>query len=213
MPKTIATERLLRGEIEVVPSARALVAIGTLGSAALGLALGASSGSAWMAVFAAIKVPLLLVATSILCLPSFYVLNAVLGLRDDFGAAIRGLMAAQATLGLTLGALAPLVVFCSLSVFNPYLLTLLDAVLFAIATWAAQQVLTRHYQPLVRRNPKHRIALGSWLVLYAFAGMQAAWVLRPFRGTEGFAVQFLRPEALEQNAYLVLIDHVLRLFR
>jgi len=196
-----------------VPSARALVAIGACGSALVGLALGASSGSAAMAVFAAIKVPLLLVVTSLLCLPSFYVLNAVLGLRDDFAAAMRGLLAAQATLGLTLGALAPLVVFCSISVPNPYLLTLLDAILFAVATWAAQQVLARHYHPLVQRNPRHRIALASWLVLYAFAGMQAAWVLRPFRGTEGFAVQFLRPEALEQNAYLVLIDHVMRLFR
>jgi hypothetical protein len=206
-------ERLLRGGIDTVPPVHVLLAIGACGSALLGLALGASSGNAWMAVYAAIKVPLLLIATSILCVPSFYVLNAVLGLRDDFAAAMRGLLAAQATLGLALGALAPLLVFCSLSIFNPYLLTLLDAVLFAAATWGAQQVLARHYQPLVQRNPRHRIALTTWLVLYAFAGMQAAWVLRPFRGTEGFAVQFLRTEALEQNAYLVLIDHVLRLFR
>lgn len=213
MPTMAPAERLLRGGIDVVPATRVLIAIGACGSALLGLALGASSGSTWLAVFAGIKVPLLLVATSLLCLPSFYVLNAVLGLRDDFAAAMRGLLAAQATLGLTLGALAPLVVFCSLSVFNPYLLTLLDAILFAIATWAAQQVLARHYQPLLQRNPRHRIALACWLILYAFAGMQAAWVLRPFRGTAGFAVQFLRPEALEQNAYLVLIDHVLRLFR
>ena len=74
-------------------------------------------------------------------------------------------------------------------------------------------MLARHYRPLIARDPRHRSVLLGWLVLYAFAGVQAAWVLRPFRGTEGFAVQFLRPEAFEQNAYLVLLDHFARLMR
>ena len=74
-------------------------------------------------------------------------------------------------------------------------------------------MLARHYAPLIERAPRHRVALRGWLVLYAFTGVQLAWVLRPFRGTEGFPVQFLRPEAFEQNAYLVLLDHVLRLGR
>ena len=50
-------------------------------------------------------------------------------------------------------------------------------------------------------------------MLYAFAGVQAAWVLRPFRGTEGFAAQFLRSEAFEQDAYVALVQRVLRLVR
>ena len=82
-----------------------------------------------------------------------------------------------------------------------------------MATWAGHQVLTRHYRPLLVRDRRHRFALRCWLVLYAFAGVQLAWVLRPFRGTEGLAVQLLRPEALEQNAYVVLIEHALRLLR
>jgi hypothetical protein len=53
----------------------------------------------------------------------------------------------------------------------------------------------------------------GWLILYAFTGIQLAWVLRPFRGTEGYPVQFFRPEAFEQNAYVVLIEHALRLGR
>lgn len=208
-----AAENLLRGGIATAPSVRACLALGAAGSAAAGLALGTSSGEPWLAAFAAAKVPLLLLLTACLCLPSFYVLNALLGLRDDFAAACRGLVAAQAALGLALGALAPILVFEALSVADPYALTLLDAVVFGAATWTAQQVLARHYAPLVARDPRHRTALRAWLVLYAFAGVQMAWVLRPFRGTEGFAVQFLRPEAFEQNAYLVLVDHFLRLLR
>jgi len=213
MTLVAAADHLLRAGITATPGARACMTLGLLGSALTGLVLGASSGDPWLAVFAAVKVPLLLAATACVCLPNFYVLNAVLGLRDDFAAACRGLIAAQATLGLALGALAPVSVFLSLSVLDPYALTLCDALLFGAATWAAQQVLARHYAPLVARDGRHRLALRCWLLLFAFTGVQLAWVLRPFRGTDGLAVQFLRPEAFEQNAYVVLVDHFLRLGR
>ena len=208
-----AAERLLRGGIETTPPVRTCLALAAVGSALMGFALGASSGEPWLALFAATKVPLLIFVTALVCLPSFFVVNAVLGLRDDFGPACRGLVAAVATLGLALGALAPVSVFLSLSVLDPYALTLCDAALFGGATWGAQQVLARHYEPLVARDRRHRLALRSWLLLFAFTGVQLAWVLRPFRGTVGFAVQFLRPEAFEQNAYVVLIDHVVRAAR
>lgn len=208
-----AAENLLRGTIAATPSTRICLALGASGGALAGLALGASSGDVRMALFAALKVPLLVALTAGLCLPSFYVVNTVLGLRDDFAAAARGLFAAQATMGLALGSLAPLLVFLALSVADPYLLTLLDAAQFAAATWAGQQVLARHYQPLIARDPRHRLALRGWLVLFAFTGVQLAWVLRPFRGTEGFPVQFLRPEAFEQNAYVVLLEHFVRMWR
>jgi|RhiMethySRZTD1v2_1073278.scaffolds.fasta_scaffold01970_22 hypothetical protein len=209
----LAMERLLRGEAADAPGRRDCVVLGVAGSALLGAALGGSSGQPWLGVFAAIKVPLLLLCSTALCVPSFFVINTLLGLREDFSAACRALLAAQATLGLALGALAPVTVFLTLSVGDPYLLTLFDAVLFAAATWAGHQVLSRHYRPLLQRDARHRYALRAWIVLYAFAGMQLAWVLRPFRGTEGLPVQFLRPEAFEQNAYLVLIEHALRLWQ
>jgi hypothetical protein len=210
---TSAAERLLRGEAAEAPTTATCALVGAAGAAAMGLALGGSSGDVRLGLFAAVKVPLLLVLATGLCLPSFYVVNSVLGLRDDFAAAWHALIASQATLGIVLGALAPVAVFQSLSVHDPYAQTLLDAGLFATATWAAQQVLARHYRPLIARDPRHRHAVRLWLVLYAFAGIQLAWNLRPFRGTEGFAVQFLRPEAFDQNAYVVMLEHLTRLLR
>ena len=38
-------------------------------------------------IYAGSKIPLLLFATSLICLPGFFVLNTILGLRDDFRAA------------------------------------------------------------------------------------------------------------------------------
>jgi hypothetical protein len=208
-----AADRLLRSDAGGAPTRPQCVVLGIGGAALVGAALGSSSGEPLLALYAAIKVPLLLVLTTALCLPSFFVINTVLGLRDDFAAACRALLIAQAGLGVALAAFAPAAVFTGQSILDPYGQTLVDAVLFAMATSVGHRILTRHYEPLVARDPRHRLALRGWLVLYAFAAAQLAWVLRPFRGTEGFAVQFLRPEAFEQNAYVVLLEHVERLLR
>lgn len=208
-----AAQQLLRADPDVLPRLSTCALLGAGGAAAAGYALGAASGAPAMALYAAIKVPLLLVAATLLCLPSLYVFNAVLGLRDDLPRALRAIVAAEAALGLTLGAFAPLLVLVTLSVADPYLVTLLDGVLFAGATGAAQIVLSRHYAPLVARDPRHRVALRAWGVLFVFAGVQMAWVLRPFRGTVGFPVEFLRAEAFEQNAYVVVLEHFVKLLR
>ena len=54
----------------------------------------------WLVLFSAVKVPLLLFATSVLCLPGFFVLNTLAGLRDDFGEALQAILAGQAGLSV-----------------------------------------------------------------------------------------------------------------
>jgi hypothetical protein len=46
---------------------------------------GWSEGHFRQAIFATVKVPLLLLVTFCLALPSFFVLNTLLGVRRDFG--------------------------------------------------------------------------------------------------------------------------------
>src|SRR4051812_2556879 len=66
-----------------------------------GMAYGAAMGSyggfwderGWQILYAAIKVPLMLLATFLVCLPSYYVVNTLLGLRQDFVQAMHALMA------------------------------------------------------------------------------------------------------------------------
>lgn len=204
-----AAERILAAERVPVSWCAAAVA---LGGALHGAALGATSGAWAMALFSALKVPLLLAISSGVTLPSFFVLHCALGLRGDFARACHGLFAAQATTALVLGATAPLVTFADASIADPYLLTVADGALFLLGVLAGQVVLRRCYRPLLARDPRHRITLLSWAVLYAFFAVQLAWVLRPFLGTEGYPVEFLRDNAFEQNAYVVLLEHVARVF-
>ena len=184
-----------------------IVVFGMLYGAVMGVFGGILGGRMWHVLYAALKVPLLLLATFLIGLPSFFVLNTLVGLRRDFAKAVRALMATQAGLAIVLASLAPLTALWYASSADYSAATMFNALVFAVASFAAQGLLRGYYGPLVARNRKHRWMLWTWLVLYAFVGIQMAWVLRPFIGDPGMPVQFLRQERWE-NAY----ERVFRLF-
>src|SRR4051794_13373358 len=73
-----------------------------------GAALG-SFGGIWgdrlgQIVISGLKVPLLLLATFAISVPSFFVLNTLLGVRSDFAAVVRILIASQTGLTIVLAA-------------------------------------------------------------------------------------------------------------
>ena len=152
-------------------------------------------------LYAGLKVPLLLLVTFGLSLPSFFVLNTLLGVRDDFPIVLRGLAATQAGLTIVLASLAPFTAFWYASSADYRQALAFNALVFAAASIAAQALLRRWYRPLVARNPRHRVLLRAWLVIYAFVGIQMAWVLRPFVGHPGGPTRFFRYGAAWGNAY------------
>ena len=156
-------------------------------------------------LYSAAKVPLLLLVTFGLGLPSFFVLNTLYGLRDDFGEAVRALLAAQAGMTLILASLAPFTALWYASSADYPSATLFNGLMFAAATFSAQWLLQRYYRPLVERQPRHRRLLVAWLAIYAFVAVQMAWVLRPFIGDPTRPVQFFREEAWG-NAYVVVAE-------
>lgn len=186
-----------------------LLALLAAGSAVYGVVLGSWSARPLQASYSAVKVPLLLALTTFVCLPSFYVLNAALGLAADFRPAVRGVLAAQATLGVALAGAAPLTAFAYVSGCSYPGATLFNGGVFLTGTMLAQWTLGRHYRPLVARDPRHRVALGAWLVLYAFVAIQLAWTLRPFVGYEEMPTTFLRPESFT-NAYVDAVEAMRR---
>lgn len=161
-------------------------------------------GEFWLqAVYSAIKVPLMLIATFSISLPSFFVLNTLLGLRCDFPLALRAVMATQAALAVVLASLAPLTSFCYLSGVTYSTAVGLNGVMFAIASFSAQLVLRGYYRPLITRRPAHRWMVRVWAVLYMLVGIQMAWILRPFIGDPTSRVEFFRHDRWD-NAYLIV---------
>lgn len=157
--------------------------------------------------FSAVKVPILLLTSFALTLPSFFVLNALLGLRDDFGESLKKLGAAQATLTIVLASLSPLTALWYVSVPDYHDAILFNAAMFGIASLAAQWALRRSYRPLVARNFRHRWILRAWLTIYSFVGIQMGWVLRPFVGDPALPTTFFRKNAFT-NAY-TFVFHVI----
>jgi len=185
-------------------AAAVLLAAGPL----YGLCMGSFSsltGERWpLLIFSAIKVPLLLSATTALCVPPFFVFNTVLGLRADFRAALQAIIAAQAAVAVTLTACGPLTLMWYASVDDYRAALLFNGGVFAVAAVGGQLVVRRYYRVLIARNRLHRRTLLAWLVLYVFVGIQMGWTLRPFVGSPEAPVAFFRPEPFT-NAYEVVL--------
>ncbi|CAG1009449.1 hypothetical protein PHYC_03704 [Phycisphaerales bacterium] len=156
-----------------------------------------------MPVYIAIKMPILIGATTLLCLPGFFVINSILGLRSDFGEAWRAITGAQAAMTLALLSLAPVTLFAYAGGMGHLDAVRFNAVMFTLATGAAQVVLFVRYRRLRALSPRHGWAMWFWVILYGFVGIQMGWMLRPFIGTPGKPVAFFREEPFS-NAYVVI---------
>lgn len=176
-----------------------------------GLCFGAVLGSFnagqtdWVlaSVYSAIKTPLLVIGATLICLPGYFVLSSVLKLREDFGAAFGAITAGQAGQSVALASLAPVLLFAYRCGIDHRLAVVLAGVLFGVATGIGFEVMRRRYVPLLKKRAAHRVMLAAWLVMYVFTGIQGGWMLRPFVGTPGMRVTFVRDEPMS-NAYVVV---------
>jgi uncharacterized membrane protein YoaK (UPF0700 family) len=202
-------DRLLRGEdrgrkpYRIRDILAVLVIFGGCYGAVMGTYGGMQSAHWRQMFYSAVKVPLLLSVTFCLSLPSFYVLNSLLGLRQDFDRAISAVFGAQAVLSVSLAALAPFSAFVYLCGINYDDAILFNGVMFAIASFGGQFALRRSFRPLVARDRRHRWTLRAWLAIYVFVGIQMGWTLRPFIGNPYMPTRFLRSEAIS-NAYVAV---------
>lgn len=216
----LATDGLLRGApwatqgrhpLRIILALLAMIAaFGMCYGAVMGTFGGVLGERSWQVLYSALKVPLLLSATFIISLPSFFVLNTLLGLRDDFLEAVRALLAAQAGVAVILASLAPFTAFYYASTTDYRTAVLFNGGMFAIASLGAQILLRRHYRGLIERHANHRWLLWSWVVIYSFIGIQMGWILRPFIGDPEMAVQFLRSDTWG-NAYVVVFESLWRI--
>lgn len=154
----------------------------------------------------AAKVPMLLLVTFVLCLPSFFVLNTIFGLRHDFSEAVRAVLGALACVAIVLAALAPVTLFFYWCTDYYDAAILFNGLMFAVACLASRRVVGRYYTPLIRRSVRHRAMMRLWFVLYVFVAIQMAWTLRPFIGDPNpeVPIVFFRSGEID-NAYLEVI--------
>jgi hypothetical protein len=188
---------------------RLVFAVHVAAAAAYGLVLGSwnfTDDERWrIPLYNAIKLPLLTAATTLLCLPGFFVLNTAAGVRDDFPLALRAILSAQAAFAVALLSLAPVTLLVYVSGVDRDGAILANAAAFTLATAVAQVVLLRRYRPLRASHRVHSWLVWGWLGFFAFSGIQMGWTLRPFVGTPGIEPTFFRATAFT-NAYVHVIE-------
>lgn len=167
-------------------------------------------------IYSGVKVPLLIALTVLISLPSFYVINTLLGLRDDFRVALRAIISAQAGMAVILVSFFPLTLFLYFSLAAEEVsyatAVLFNAAMFGVASVSAQVLLRGYYQCLIDRNRRHLWMVRMWILVYAFVGIQAGYVLRPFIGDPKAPTTFFRKESF-QNAYVKVLELIWQVLR
>src|SRR4051812_36747833 len=93
-----------------VTTTQLLLCIATCGGlygAVMGTFGGFTGEHPLQSLYSAIKVPILILLSFAICLPCFFTLNTLGGLRDDFAEAIAALLKTQAVVTIALLSLAP----------------------------------------------------------------------------------------------------------
>jgi len=228
-PGEIAT--LLRGEIESLrhwsqswESRRIALHVGVIvvGAGCYGAAMG------WwrdpqQALFTGIKFPLIILLTTLGNGLINGMLAPLLGLNIPFRQSLAAILMSFAVTAAILGAFSPLIAFLvwnappissAASASGTYNLVL-SAHVLAIAM-AGITGNARLFQLLYRLAGSQRLAqqvMFAWLAGNLFLGSQLSWILRPFVGSPGLPVEFLRANAFHGNFYeaaFYALTHILR---
>jgi len=215
-PTTAQIPTLLRGEVEPM---RGWLADRSLSGVALyigvivaGASLFGAAIGLWrapmQALFNGIKFPLVILAVSAGNALLNAILAPLLGLNLRFRECFVAILMSFAIAAAILGAFSPLVAFLIWNTppygqdSQAYSFLLLALVLMIAFAGVAANV--RLIELLRRLSPSPVVArnvLVAWLAGNLFLGSQLCWMLRPFVGSPGLPVQFIRPDALRGSFF------------
>jgi len=179
-----------------------------------GLAAGAWAGPL-QAISAAVKLPLLVLATLVICFPAFYVVQILVGSRLRLLQVLVLVLAALSLTAVLLAAFVPVAVFFLITGANYYFLQLLHVLVVLVAGLFGMYALHEGLSVVCEQRgvyPRKALTImRAWAVLFAFVGIQMAWNLRPFLGDRGEPFRVFRE--YEGNFYAAVVYSVNKLLR
>lgn len=216
IPGPSEISRLLRGETEVIATwserwvaGRFILhlAVIILGAGLYGATMGWWRGPQ-QALFVAIKFPLIILMVTAGNALLNGLLAPLLGLNIRFYQSFSAIVMSFTVTSAILGAFSPIIAFLvwnapgmgvAGSTYNVILLAHVAVIALAGTTGNIRLL------QLLLSMSAHRAAalrvLAAWLTGNLFLGSQLTWILRPFIGSPGLPVQFLRPNAFQGNFY------------
>jgi hypothetical protein len=136
---------------------------------------------------AAIKLPLLFLATMLVCLPTLYIFSLLFGSKQHLNQSVALVLSAITITAVLLLSFASIALFFMLTASGYQFFKLLNVFFFVVAGLIGMLFLVRGMDIVSASDPEQgrasrRTVLFFWILLYAFVGSQMAWTLRPFVG-------------------------------
>ena len=185
----------IRDGVELGHKMRAMLVSGVAFLALYGAVMG-STHSLWQALSSAVKLPILFLATLVVCSPTLYFFNLIFGSNQSLTQNFALILTALTVTAVLLLSFAPIVLFFLLTTSHYQFFKLLNVGVFTIAGIVGVTFLG-HGMRIVSASGKERArarrnVVRLWILIYAFVGSQMAWTLRPFIGAPGLQFELFR---------------------
>ncbi len=203
----------IRDGRELKDKMRAMLISSIVFLALYGAVLG-STHSLWQAMSSAFKLPLLFLATLIVCAPTLYFFNLIFGSNQSLTQNITLMLTAITVTSVVLLSFAPIVLFFLLTSSNYQFFKLLNVGVFSVAGIVGVLFLAEGMRLVSTGESQGAFArwmvVRLWILVYAFVGSQVAWTLRPFIGAPSMAFELFRP--LGGNFYTNILASIGEIF-
>ncbi|MEL6440413.1 MAG: actin-binding WH2 domain-containing protein [Cyanobacteria bacterium J06621_8] len=173
-----------------------------------------STSSGLQILASAFKLPALYLLTLIICLPTLYFMDVVLGSQKTFAQYVTLLLASVSMMSVMLFGFAPVTLFFRLSIDGYAFFLLLNIIILGFTGVVGILFFYKSMIALIEKEQLGKAAanryklIKSWLFLYGFVGSQLGWTLRPFVGSPNEPFALFRE--IESNFYVQVVYIVAR---
>ncbi|MDB4054872.1 hypothetical protein N9496_02645 [Akkermansiaceae bacterium] len=191
-----------------------------LGCGAYGFAMGMWQG--WtMATYVAIKFPLVILATLLVNGMINGMLAMALGSGIAFRQSFQFLLAGFALMSIVLLSLSPVALFFVFHAAEPTgpgagqlhsIILLSHTLMIAYAGIVSHSSLLGQVRDFATSRLHGTRTFFAWLAGNLFVGAQISWIMRPFFGTPGLEVQFLRDNPMNGSFYDTIWKSLMNIF-
>ncbi len=155
-----------------------------------------STHSLWQALGSAVKLPLLFLATLVVCSPTLYFFNLIFGSNQSLTQNFTLILTAITVTAVLLLSFTPIALFFLLTTSHYQFFKLLNVGVFTTAGIVGVVFLSQGMR-IVSASGKEgararRNIVRLWILVYAFVGSQMAWTLRPFIGAPSMPFELFR---------------------
>ena len=140
------------------------------------------------ALSSCIKLPILFLLTTAICMPTLFIFSSFFGSKRSLLQTFVLLATGTAIIGVAMVGFAPITLFFIVTTRSYQFFKLMNVAFFAVSGLLGVLFFNRMYvqlsedgSPAIRSR---RMFLRFWLLLFAFVGTQLAWTLRPFFGAQ-----------------------------